>query len=159
MFIRANPSTGNEMVLWGYTVELILSALLLILASMLLGIEKVSGFVGASGGALIGLVTVLLALKSAFLWELFSKVDAPFYKWLGTRGSLKHYVTAVVYATLVSLLAALFLIFSTIVEIQTYRMVCAFLVIHSVINGFTLVENVSSLMRLNTEFNNHTPNG
>ena len=71
MFIRANPSTGNEMVLWGYTVELILSGLLLILASMLLGIEKVSGFVGASGGALIGLVTVLLALKSAFLWELF----------------------------------------------------------------------------------------
>jgi hypothetical protein len=86
------------------------------------------------------------------LWTFFSKADAPFYRWLDSKGAYRVYLHATAYAVFVSFLSTSSLVFYKHVDNRNLGLAAAFLLVLAVVNMYTLVSNVIGLMRLNALF-------
>lgn len=141
------------LVIWGYAVELGISALAVVLLCLWVGIDPLLTFLRTAAldiATLFG--AVMLAAALAFLWTFFSKADTPFYRWLDSKGALRVYLGATEYAVLVSLLSTSSLVIYKHVDNKSLGLAAAFLLALALANMYTLVSNVIGLMRLNTLF-------
>jgi hypothetical protein len=141
------------LVIWGYAVELVISALAVVSLCLWVGIDPLLTFLRTAAldiATLFG--AVMLAAALAFLWTFFSKADTPFYRWLDSKGALRVYLRATAYAVLVSLLSTSSLVVYKYVDNKSLGLAAAFLLALALANMYTLVSNVIGLMRLNTLF-------
>jgi hypothetical protein len=82
-------------IVWGYAVEVAISALAVLALCMWASTEAVLTFLRSAAidiATLFG--AVMLAAALAFLWTFFSKVDTPFYRWLESKGAFQVYLRA-----------------------------------------------------------------
>lgn len=138
---------------WGYAVEVVISALAVLVLCMWLSTESLLTFLRTAAldiATLFG--AVMLAAALAFLWTFFSKADTPFYRWLDSKGAFQIYLRATAYAVLVSLLSTTSLVIYKHVDNRNLGLVAAVLLALALVNMYTLVSNVIGLMRLNTLF-------
>jgi hypothetical protein len=141
------------LVYWGYTAEILISALAVVALCLWLSTEGLLTFLRTAAldiATLFG--AVMFAAALAFLWTFFSKADTPFYRWLDTKGALQVYLRATAYAVLVSLLSTSSLLIYKHVDDKTLGLTAAFFLMLALVNTYTLVSNVIGLMRLNTLF-------
>jgi len=140
-------------VFWGYTVEILISALAVLSLCMWVGTESLLTFLRTAAldiATLFG--AVMLAAALAFLWTFFSKVDTPFYRWLDLKGAFQVYIQAAAYAVLVSLLSTSSLVIYKHVDNKILGLAAVFLLALALTNMYTLISNVIGLMRLNALF-------
>jgi hypothetical protein len=141
------------LVFWGYAVEILLSALVVLLLCMSVGTESLLTFLRTAAldiATLFGPVMPQAAL--AFLWTFFSIVDTPFYRWLDSNGAFQVYIQAVTYAVLISLLSTSSLVIYKHVDNAILGLAAAFFLALALINMYTLTMNVIGLMKLNALF-------
>ena len=144
---------NKSLVFWGYTVEILISALAVVCLCLWVSTESLLTFLRTAAldfATLFG--AVMLAAALAFLWTFFSKADTPFYRWLDSRGAFQVYLRATAYAVLVSLLSIFSLIVYKYVDNRNIGLAAAFLLALALVNMCTLVANVIGLMRLNANF-------
>ncbi len=141
------------LVSWGYAVELVFSALIVLVLCMWLSAESLLAFLRTAAldiATLFG--AVMLAAALAFLWTFFSKADTPFYRWLDSKGAFQVYLRSTAYAVLVSLLSTISLVIYKHIDDRNLGLAAAYLLVLALVNMYTLVSNVIGLMRLNTLF-------
>lgn len=144
---------SKRLVTWSYAVEIIASCLILLFLCIWLGAGAVSSFVRT---AAIDIATIFSAVmfggSLAFLWALFSKAETPFFRWLDSKGALRVYSHATAYTVAVSCSSASALVLAKYVHAEPIGLAATFLLILAVLNLYSLVINVTGIIRLNAKF-------
>lgn len=149
---------SNKLVWWGYAVELVAAALIVVCISLWVPPETLVPFVRTAAIDIATLFcAVMLAAALAFMWTFYSKADTPFCRWLEERGAFKVYLSATIYTIAVSFIATASLVVTKYVEGLAVGLVATFLLTLSVLNLYSLVANVAGIMRLNATFNALAP--
>lgn len=144
---------SKPLVAWSYAVELLASSLILVLLCLWLGSAAVATFVRTAAMDIATIFsTVMFGGSLAFLWTLFSKAETPFFRWLEQKGALCVYVSATIYTVAVSFLSAATLVLAKYVDAEPIGLIAMFLLLMAVLNLYTLVVNVSGIMKLNAKF-------
>ena len=139
--------------IWGYANEIILSALLIMLACTIWGIADVASFVEKIANDSAALVcAVCLAAALAFFWTLYSKADTEFYRWLDEINAFSVFTNASIYTVIVELLATVMLILVKTYPSPTMNLIGGFLLLLAIINMVTLLKNIADLMKIHTTY-------
>ena len=141
-------------VWWAYAAEIIAASTTLYFLCLWLGTSAVINFtrdVALDIATLFG--AVMFAAALGFLWTFYSKSDTEFYRWLDTKGAFRVYLSASVYATVVSLMSTLTLVATKRINSEAFTLLADFLLLLAIINLVTLINNVVGLMHLNAKFN------
>lgn len=142
------------LVFWAYAAELVLSSTVLFLVVVAFGIDRVAYFMQVSApdfAAYFG--ATMFAASLALFWTFYSKADSDFMQWLQERGAFSVYlrafhVTIAIYLVMLLAVAAAKHTGSTVIAIAA-----AWISFLGIINAYSIVKNVSDLMRLNVLFN------
>ncbi len=141
-------------IFWGYATEFILAGALLFWARLIFDKISLVEFIRQSA---IDLATLFCAIFFAaalgFLWTFYSKADTEFYKWLHARGAFNIYLYATGYVVLIEAASTITLVIAKHIPNDTLALVAGYLFLMAAINGYTLIENVFGLMKLNAKYN------
>lgn len=151
--------TKLTLTLWGYAVEIVLAALMLVLLCLIYTPSSISIFVRQSAIDVATLFcAILFAASLAFLWTFYSKADTDFYRWLYEIDAFNIYLSATGYAVAINAAATLMLILAKFIVNDHLALTSIFMLFLAAINGYTLVQNVFGLMKLNAKFNQKSRN-
>lgn len=140
--------------MWGYVVELVAAALILVCLSLWLSADLVVDFVRIASidiATLFG--AVMFAATLAFLWSFYAKIDTQFYRWLEEKGALTVYLNAIIYAVGVSFTTTAALVVAKYIEGRIVGLIACYFLLLAIINLYSLICNVAGIMRLNAKFN------
>ena len=144
---------SKPLVAWSYAVELLASSLILACLCLWRGTAAVATFVRTAAMDIATIFsTVMFGGSLAFLGALFSKAETPFFRWLEEKGALRVYVSATTYTVAVSFLSAAALVLAKYIDAEPIALIAVFFLLMAVINLYTLLVNVSGIMRLNAKF-------
>lgn len=142
------------LVWWGYTVELIAAAVVLLCLGLWFGSAEIVSFLRNAAIDIATLFSaVMFAASLGFLWSFYTKADTDFYRWLESKGAFAVYLHAAGFAVAVSFASTVTLVFLRHVDTVYFGLVTIYLLLLAVINLYSLVANVMGLMRLNAQFN------
>lgn len=142
------------LVAWAYLVEIVLSSVLLALFLLVFGkdsvvhaVQEVAPDVSAYiGGA-------MFAASLALFWNFYSKSDTAFMQWLHAQGAYPVYLRA--FQVAIAIYAGMLIagIATKHMKSEAVALVAGWSILLGIVNIYTLVKNVSGMMRLNAEFN------
>lgn len=143
-----------RLVAWGYFVEIAAAGLILLLLCLALGTTSVVDFVRHTAIDFATLFcAILFGASLAFLWTFYSKGDTEFYSWLDKKGAFNVYLRSTGFVVAISAMTTLVLVTTKEITNPSFSLAAMFLLLLSIINLYTLIQNVFGLMRLNARFN------
>jgi hypothetical protein len=146
-------------VMWGYFVELALTALSYYLIGLYYGIDAAVRLVNSTAFSWLVLVGIFWALSGQLFVIFIKSLTTEFGKWLSWRGAEGVFKTAFVFSMVVYSSAVVTLIIAGGTRGQRVGRVALALLILSTLNMWTLGKNVMELVRLRREFDRHATGG
>lgn len=142
------------LIVWAYAAELILSSVALVLAAVVFGIGRVAAFMQAAASDFATYFgATMFAASLALFWTFYAKADSEFVQWLQGRGAFHTYLRAFHVAIAVYLVMLLMVALAKHTGNTAVTLLAAWVSVLGIVNAYTLVKNVSDLMRLNVLFN------
>lgn len=148
-----------RLVFWAYATEFVLSSAVLFLAVVAFGIGQVAHFMRvASSDFATYFGATMFATSLALFWTFYSKADSDFVQWLQERGAFLTYLRAFHVAIAIYLVMLLAVVAAKHTGNTLVAIAAAWISLLGIINAYSLVKNVSDLMRLNVLFNQKKKN-
>ncbi|MBS97431.1 MAG: hypothetical protein CMI01_01965 [Oceanospirillaceae bacterium] len=142
------------LVFWAYIVEVIASAVIVVLTLSVFEFSEVIGFVYSSSKDIASnFAVVLLAASLGLFWTFYSKSDSPFVQWLHEKGAFSVYARSFLFSIGVYVLLVVSLILTMNISSSAMAIFSLWLSVLGLVNVYSLIKNTYDLMKLNALFN------